>query len=271
MGVDAAHARLDTLMANLWAGSTMYQRRQLVERWLLYAQQHQLPWDAESAVLFVMAQNITIQGQLAYIKALSGTFGRLGLDKQDLLNVAAALRAQGAEIPLQQAYVMTKRELLELLELCRLDPMLQLTMLIAWKSASRWGEVAQLERGNLISVNSDECVIAWGTLPKGRRGNPFNPSMYSVIEGDLTDWISELAARIPARGPFCPLSTQAFDTWTRTLPAPLNNVTGHSFKKGAASHIVQTVTELNLQLDPRKLSVLLKHKLTADLIGASTL
>ena len=258
-------------MASLWADSTMYTRRQLVERWLRYATLHHLPLDAESAVLFVMAQQVSIQGQLAYIKALSGTFGRLGLEHQDLINVASALRAQGAEIPQTQAYAMTKREMLMLADACRHDPMLLLAVLLCWKTASRWGEIALLQAAHLTSVSSEEVVIAWGTLPKGRRGDPYTPSMYTVVVGDLTARIAALLARIPRHAPFCPMSTQQFDAWTRTLPPPLNQVTGHSFKKGAASHIVQMVTEQDLPLDPRRLSLLLKHKLTADLIGASTL
>ncbi|MEK7415382.1 MAG: hypothetical protein AAB263_18905, partial [Planctomycetota bacterium] len=96
-------------------------------------------------------------------------------------------------------------------------------------------------------------------------------SMYTVIVGDLTERIAALIACTPAERPFCPIDAQQLDAETRRLPPPLCQITGHSFKKGAATHIVEAVTTAGVQIDPRRLSLLLKHELTADLISNSTL
>jgi integrase len=213
-----------------------------------------------------------MQSQLQYARALSGTFKFLGWDRQDLLTLCAALRSQGAEVPLHQAHPITKEELLQLLRRAK-NPWLYLALLIAWKSASRWGEVSLLTRRHLIKISPEEVVIGWGTLPKGKRGQPFYPSMFTVIVGDLTREIARLATLLPpsSESPFCPLGTLELDNWTRKLPPPLNKITGHSFKHGAATHVVNRVVNEKLNLDPRDLSLLLKHKLAADLISTSTL
>jgi hypothetical protein len=252
----------------------MGQRRQLVERWLHFTTSNGLEMSDESAVLFILAvPELSVQTQLAYAKAMSGTFRHLGWERQELLTLCTALRAHGAEIPARQAYSVPKNEMLQLAAYFRQQRQLmeELTVLIAWKSASRWGEVARLEVRDFLLVTPQEVIIAWGTLPKGRRSNPFKPSMFTVIVGDLTERIASLIGSAPREQPFCPIDTQALDAMTRRLPPPLSQITGHSFKKGAATHVVEMVATTGVQMDPRKLSLLLKHELTADLISASTL
>lgn len=268
-----ALARLDDIMTGLWAESTMAARRHLLERWLLFATSNNLPLDSESAVLFILAiPALSMQSQLAYLKALSGMCRHLGLDRSAFTAVSTALRAQGAEMPMSQAYVASKAEVLKLVDMLETNPMMQLAVMLAWKTASRWGEVAQLTKRHFLLINNDEVIVAWKTLPKGRRGNPYTPSMFTVIVGEMTARIAELLRTIIfVETPFCPKTTQQLDLWLKSLPPPLCRITGHTFKKSAATHVVRQVTERGLPLDPRRLSLLLKHTLTADLISSSTL
>jgi len=95
--------------------------------------------------------------------------------------------------------------------------------------------------------------------------------MYTVIRGDMTAEIARALQKLRPENLLCEWDTQRFDQEMKRLRPPLNAITGHSFKKGAASHIVNRVTNEGVPLDPRHLSLLLKHKLTADLIANSTL
>jgi integrase len=272
LSLEMAKQRLESIIQEYWADSTLQQRRHLVERWLQFCRQHGIKATAESVVLWILAiPEISMQSQLQYSKAMAGTFKALGWDRQDITTLCAALRAQGAEVPLHQAYPISKLEVAQLLRLVK-EPFLYLAIMIAWKSASRWGEVSLLTARHFLKISPTEVVIGWGTLPKGKRGQPFYPSMFTVIVGDWTPEIARLAKLLPKNElPFCPLETLQFDAWTRKLAPPLDKVTGHSFKHGAATHVIDTVVREKLSLDPRDLSLLLKHKLAADLISTSTL
>lgn len=272
LSLTAARERVATLMSNLWADSTMKQRRQLVERWVKFCEANHLPLTDETALLFILSiPDLAPQGQIAYAKALSGTFRHLGWQRQELLTAITALRAQGAEIPIEQATPITKEHVMQLLQVFKDLPLLQLSMVVAWKTASRWGEVALLTRRHFLVVDRKEVIIGWGTLPKGWRSQPFHPSMYTVIVGSGTiDIFNILTNHVKDDEPFCPWDTSTLDSKLSRLEPPLNQYSGHSFKKGAASQVVAAAAG-GAQIEPHHLSLLLKHKLTMDLLSASDL
>ena len=108
---------------------------------------------ADTAVLFVLATQVSKQGQLTYAKALSGTFTHIGLGNQPLLSFAAALRAAGAA-----------RTLLQWAE-----PEVELSAVCEGDTHRGDSELAH---------------------PKGRRGDPFTPSKLVVVTGALTEKIA---------------------------------------------------------------------------------
>jgi integrase len=261
--------RLQLMLNSMWADSTMDQRRHLVQRWMEYCNLHQMPLTGDSALTFIMSiPELAIQGQLAYAKAFSGTLKHLGIDRQALLTAQSALRAQGAEIPIEQADPITKPQVIQLLQ-CIRDWRLKLAIMIAWKAASRWGEVSLMCREHFLSITNNEVIIGWGTLPKGFRKDPFRPSMFTVIVGDMTSEIATLARRTTSEIPFCPWTTHKFDAEMKKT-RQFKHVTGHSFKHGAATQIAEKAAN-GAQVQPHELSVLLKHKLTYDLLSATTL
>lgn len=267
-----AWARLGATMSNMWAETTLQDRRSLVNRWIRWCTKHNLQQCGASATLFIASNpNLRPQGQLAYAKALSGVFRQLSWDRTDLLALASALRAQGAEIPEKQAEPLKKEHLEQWLATLA-DPLLKLAAMVCWKTASRWGETALLTRENFISVEPEEIIVAWGTLPKGRRADPYTPSMYTVIVGQWTGEIARLLQLVPTQDqPFCPWPTERLDAELKNVPC-MAAYTGHSFKKGAATHVIRAAARNpNLGIKPQEISVLLKHKLTYDLLSSSDL
>lgn len=263
---EQARSMLQAVMADMWAASTMANRRRIFRRWELWCRDNGLPMTDESAMFFVLAiPELQPQGRLQYMKELSGMMRHLGLQQQQLLTVSSALRAHGAAIPLKQAAPLPRDVLLNYLPQVS-HPGLRLALMVAWKTASRWGDVVGLTiADNFILVSDESVVIHWQTLPKGWKKDPFRPSMMTVIEGPLTHEIAMLARQVPQQRPFCPWTTEKLDTeWTRH--PTMNPFTAHSIKHGAAQHLVaQAATHGNVE--PQIISVLLKHKLSYELLA----
>jgi hypothetical protein len=263
-------SRVQAAMMNMWAATTFHDRRLLIERWFRWCVHYKQEPTAQSAVMFVMSiRNLKVQGQLAYAKAMSGTFKQLGWERQDLLSLATALRAQGGAIPYSQAKPLLKADLIWWLDRMT-DPMLRLTTMVCWKTASRWGEMTLLTTENFIVVTPEEVIVSWSTLPKGRKADPYTPSMYTVIRGPWTAEIARHLKSIKHQRPFCPWSTEQLDYELSRIDR-LKEYSGHSFKRGAATHVVNEVYTKQIEFRPTELSILLKHKITYDLLSSSDL
>jgi hypothetical protein len=268
---EQSQLRLKSAIESMWASTTFQDRRYLIERWMRWCVHYDQEPTPAAAALFIMAiPRITAQTQLAYTKAFSGTFKHLGWDRQDLLTLATALRAQGAAIPVEQAKPLNKPDLIQWLDQIS-DPMLKLTAMMCWKTASRWGDMIMLTREHIVEATANEIIVSWSTLPKGRKANPYTPSMYTVIHGPWTEEIFALIQRIPLPDkPFCPWTTDKLDAELKKVPH-MAQYTGHSFKRGAATHAIAEAERLKIDLKPSEISVLLKHKLTYDLLSSSDL
>jgi hypothetical protein len=215
--------------------------------------------------------DIAVSTQLKYVKEMSGMFLRLGIDRLELLNSMTALKMMGGEVPEHQAIPLTRQHVAQLLRFWSGEgDGLRLAIMIAWKTASRWGEVSMLTKRNFVSVQANEVIICWGTIPKGWRGKPFHHSMYTVIEGTWTRDIATVAASVSADAPFCPWDTQTLDTKFKDLPPVLNTYTAHSFKRGAACHLIALRAQKIADFDERHFSILLKHKQVCDLMYAQS-
>jgi hypothetical protein len=268
---DQALNRLQALMSGLWAATTLQGRRQLIERCYQWCKVWKLPVTDDSAVLWVLSiPNLEPQGALQYIKDLSGTFKALGWPRQELLSTAAALRAQGAALPIQQALPIPRDTYVFWVE--SLPPgLLQLSAMIAWKTASRWGDVVTLTKDSFILLTVDEVIVKWGDCIKGRKENPYRTSMFTVIKGRWTQQIADLAQALPNSDvPFCPWTTDVLDRKWKEVPA-LHAYTAHSIKRGAATFLVDEIASKGLVIEPQMISVLLKHELSYELLATTTL
>lgn len=250
----SATSALKDSLAGIWVSDSMKRRSQLLRRLANWCLRENLPVTPESAVLFVTATGITVQGQHSYAKTLSGTLRHLGFNTQPLLTFATALRAQGAAVPLHQAKPITRDLLLSWAFQQPRDVLL--ACMIAWKTASRWKEVVELKKQNIIWSTCKEVIIDWSTIPKGRRANPYQASKFTVITGDLTTSIHAALSNLKDKQ-LCAVSTSELDhLWSGD--GKMAGYSAHSIKRGALTHLMERAVAA--QLDPVKISLLAKHQ-----------
>jgi hypothetical protein len=270
MTKDEAEEHLSTMAAGMWADSTLKGRRGLVERWIQWCSTNETELDDQSAVLFCLAISTrTPNSQLQALKDMSGTFLRLGLPHDNLKTAIAMMNAQGCNIPMKQAAPMEKAHLIEYLSNDqRLTWQMVLAMKIAWKTASRWDEVAHLTRSHFIHLSPTEVIIDWFTLPKGRRPNPYVPSRYTVIVGDWTEDICRLASEMHPTWTLSTWTTSRLDMYWKTVqPMARFHYTAHSFKRGAWKHLLKAIADNKIEMPPHILSTLMKHKSPHDALS----
>lgn len=245
-------------MAGLWTPESLRRRHLLLLRAISWCKREGIPFSPETATLWVNATGVSIQARLTYAKVLSGTLKHLGFDTQPLRSLMSALNAQGASIPMHQAPPMPRQRLLAWA--VSQEPRTRLACLIAWKTASRWSEVAGLTWRHFIRVTPTEIVIDWKTLPKARRSNPFTASRFTVIKGPLTEAICTLLLSTVLRRrtlPLCGLTTTDIDAMWKSESA-MSEYSAHSVKRGAITHLTE-IAEAR-QIPGNLISRLAKHK-----------
>jgi hypothetical protein len=263
--VDGSFKQLKDYMRSLWVATTHRSRARLLKLFMQWTRRECLPMTANSAVLFLSAHKASPQAVLNYTKAMSGTFVALGWDNKPLLVFMRALQAQGAAIPKRQARAMSKQQLLQAVSM--LPRSMAAAAMIAWKSAARIGEVKDLTRANLIQLTEKTIIIDWFTLPKGRRGDPYTPSRYAVLEGDLVPEIYKYFRTLPKDQKVLSSSTTQFRKALQACPG-MRKFSAHSIKRGAISHLMQFVPET---VEHLLVSRLAKHKVDSDDVSRQTL
>ncbi|KAJ9468382.1 hypothetical protein DIPPA_33145 [Diplonema papillatum] len=174
---------------------------------------------------------------------LSAIFGHLGTDNQPLKALASSLRGAGAAIPLTQAEAIPRDTLIGWA--LRQSPSICLAAMLAWKTASRWSEVAALSRANFVLVTDTEVIIDWSTLPKGRRGNPYSKSRMVVVTGPLTEGIASLVRSLGGFRKLTQVSTDGLASLWSAEPAmrQYTAAAGAQFPEHLISRLAKHVNE----------------------------
>ncbi|KAJ9443143.1 hypothetical protein DIPPA_02664 [Diplonema papillatum] len=187
---------------------------------------------------------------------MSATFGALGLDNAPLRSLASALRNAGAAVPLRQAKPMEKDTLLKWAR--QQQPDVMLAALLAWKTASRWAEVAALAASQFLLISPAEIIVDWMQTPKGRRADPFKASRFTVVKGPLTAEIATLLQSLIPFNNLTTISTTKLDElWGRSNL--MRGYTAHSVKRGAMTRIFQLMGR-GVPIPPHLVERLAKHK-----------
>ena len=270
--VTEAQSRLQALFNQMWASKTTSSRQNLWRRLAAWTSSQGLPINADTAALFVTATGVQPQGQLTYAKALSAIFGKMGYHQGPLLTMASALRSSGAAIPINQQTPIPRETLVRWAG--KQEPSLRLCTYVAWKTASRWGEVWKLTSSQFILVTETEVIVDWWTTPKGKRGNPFKASRFAVIKGQLTKDIAELYNQLQPFDVVCSVNTDALDLmWS--MDSDMAPYRGHSIKRGAMCHLLEQM-DSGVSIPDELLDRLTKHehpkaqKFSASTMGYGT-
>lgn len=253
--VSSAGNALKKALSGIWVSDSLKRRGQMLTRLATWCTREMLPVNAETASLFVMATNTSIQAQYSYAKLLSGTMKHLGIHTLPLLTLATALRAQGAAIPMRQALPIPKDILLNWA--FKQSAPLMLACLIAWKTASRWSEVVNLTRKHFLYLSPNEVIIDWSTIPKARRADPYKASKFTVIRGDLTGTIFMMSDHLKPGSILCGVNTGELDHLWASDPI-MAKYSAHSIKRGALTTLTEKA--LTEKFDPVKISILAKHQ-----------
>jgi hypothetical protein len=258
----ALNAAAETIKS-LWAASTWNARASLwqrLEQFVTERNLRMLPFGAQAAA-FVSSLQVTKQTLYSYAKTFRALASRFQIPTPVLDMYIAALYANGATIPIEQATPATRDQVRFLVEKAiDTDTRLSVAVYIAWKCAARWDDVRNLTKESLIFSDENQAVIEWGQT-KTTRGNPFRVSGWTVIEEPrypvMLYVMRNSFQRLKEKEHLYSMPTQMLTRWMHTFPET-EKLSGHSFKRGAMGVLVEAASQG--KLEPRIIPTLLKHQ-----------
>lgn len=251
----------------MWAESTWFGRQRLFFRFTEFCQEHgmhDLQECADWAVpLFVESTGVAVTAKLTYAKSLAALLHRMGTATPVLQFYQAALRSTGGMIPMHQAVPASGTQIDRMLaRASAVGPRLEAAIFIAWKTASRWDDVASLVGASFLLVEANEIIIAWLDRTKTTRSDPFRPSSWVVIHHPAP--MTAIAATLRNLEPNESLidwTTNDVIAWMHRDP-DTSQLTAHSFKRGALEYLATCV--IDGQMPMELLPILAKHKAVLD-------
>lgn len=268
--LDAAYS----MASKAWADSTWQDRCYLIKRYAHFTRTTPLPGDTSEGMAvaaFVEATAVSLASRLQYAKTLHAVLSQITQQEAlvDLKFYMAGLRASGAMIPTRQAQPATKAQVATIMAAAPTVG-LRVATWLAWKSASRWGDIAGLKATQVKEISPNELLVSWGQSTKTGRQNPFTVSGWTLIR-HTTVIPPEYVKYIKERGtqPLTTITTDQFDKWVKTVQG-CEQLTAHSLKRGALTHLLQCAADGKLRID--RIATIAKHAhLGHDALPATTL
>jgi len=121
----------------------------------------------------------------------------------------------------------------------------------------------QILTGNFWCVQNNAIGIDWADSTKTTRTDPFRPSRYMLVTGDLVPLIAAALNATPAGRKFTNLTTDEVTTILKRVDPTL---TSYSIRHGALRVLAQAAAAGKIR--PQTVSVMAKHKF--DALMAST-
>lgn len=226
--------------------------------------------------MFLEAQpHLALSTRLNYSKALAATATRLGIDHPLLSLYASAQLAAGGGMATRQAQAAEWHQVEALIEIALpSQPRLALALFIAWKSCSRWGDIALLTQTSFLFVTPQRWCIEWPATIKHRRPGQDTVSGWVVLEETPSSTSAPMLSRLtplllafvrsPQPAPnahrlLSPLSTEHLNKWLKQRHlASLRKLSAHSFKRGSYGVLIAAAAAN--RVDMRKIALVAKHK-----------
>jgi hypothetical protein len=247
-----------------------------------------LPEDPTILVLAVEALGCSDGTKAKYLSALKALYVELGHGVPALL--ASTLRVTrklgGLTTPTQALPI--DRHQVALLMSTAPSPWLRLAFWLAYKTASRWGEIFLLTRASFLVATPSELVISWtaerdetetpGTKSAHRAGGKYATRFYTqVLDVEPMEWQATLLNSVTRGGKkkLFPWTTAMIDVILKQIPlseyqqelvryhGKRTHLSAHSFKMGADEVMLQAIVDG--RLDKAAKAVMLKHKAFADM------
>ncbi|KAK7195574.1 hypothetical protein NESM_000486000 [Novymonas esmeraldas] len=163
----------------LWTTRTWKQMESLWTRLHAYAAQRALPISDQTATLFVHDLDVAPTTKVGYANQLANLFRKMGLPSEVLRTYAQSQRGLGGARPANLAPPIPRAALVAIAE--AQPDRLRVAMLLAWKTASRWDDIARVTKRSLLSVREDQIIVDFGSATKTSRARPFRPEMPVVV------------------------------------------------------------------------------------------
>lgn len=267
-------ARTHKFIGTYLAQSTLKQRVAVGERFLQFCDSRRIQPTETTACAWVMTVAHKASSRLNYLTHIKSILHPPPL----LTMMARALRKRSAEEPLKQAIPIDWRQLGP--HLHNFTPKERTALMILTRGAARADELIRLRGEQVLLAAENSIVIWWRERTKSTQEDPFLPQTWLEItppEDLPTDTIKaintmkEAATVLRRLQPTDQLiRPREFDRLTKKVAQLLNlEVTGHSFKRGAAQRAVRALLEK--QLDPRLLGRLERHTESNPLIRSGDL
>ena len=164
---------------------------------------------------------LSIQTKATYVKHLLALMVHMGKPAHHSRLLLKTLIRRGAQVPGHQAKAITKDQLDHILPY--MTPEMAVTVLIAFKTASRAGEVALLTRKDFIVLRPDCVVLYWGHKTKTTKSQPFRPARITTL---TSIHITRFLQRHLGKGN-----------------------TSHSLKQGAVHHLMEYVADNQISVE----------------------
>jgi hypothetical protein len=220
-----------------WADRTRSERQRVWNHFRQFAQRLARVKDRaytyeEVALVFLQSHEQTLPStRLQYAKILHNLLRRFGESTAALHCYMAGLRNSGALVPTTVAASASPTQIRFLLTTN--DSRMVAAISLAWRTASRWSDLADLRRSNFLLITDRRIILRWGRTKSHRTGTA---TMSSLTVVDSVEPMTELTGHINSLRStdlFCPFSADTFRAVLRRHTST-DNLTAHSLKNGAA-------------------------------------
>jgi hypothetical protein len=198
---------------------------------------------------------VKLQTRHQYAKTLATVAKQLGQEVTLSQWYRAGLADLGALVAQDPAVPATKLQVQFIRRF--FPPITAAVLLLCWKAAARFDDVAQLKKESFLQVSPNRIVVLWGKTKANKAGVVQSHSLTVVDDAHGLPELVRRIAHLKTGDHFTTLTGDSVRATLRKFPAT-RDLTLHSFKRGAADVLIQEVVAGNLDIEllPR----LLKHK-----------
>lgn len=261
-------------IAKIWAKSTWESRARLYQRMQEFSVNNNisnLPFGAQATAFISNLPNLLPSSKLTYASSLRGIANKMAIETPLLSLYQEGLRFEGASDgthTLHQATPASRSQVIALLDwMVRTakSPRVAVGIYLCWKAASRFDDVKNLRKSSLIFYDKDipSLILEWGATKANRAKKFLIQNYVEVAEMEfkqmLTTTILEFSKLQEDESIFGNLNSTQFVRLIQKCPG-CQDLTAHSFKRGAAEHLFKAALNPATAFDVRRIPPLLKHK-----------
>lgn len=219
-----------------------------------------LPMDARVVSWLLKAKGkLKPSSLIQYGSTLRAVANDLGMSNHPTLDMfIKASRVMAADGPIKQAPAITatQLDLLTTRALEQRNHRLALSMYLATKTCSRWGDLTKLDAKSFTiahnHLDANEILVLWGNKTKTSRARPFRATGFTIVREEVhletMRLLKEEIQKLKKEEKFCPKSSQQMGRWMKKFPETAA-LTCHSFKRTALDRLMEKAMEGELDLN----------------------